>query len=163
MKNKLKLQILFKVDNLCQFLPQDKVQEFSNLSPPDLLTETERSVGDPKLLGYHNQLKQMRVTQDDLEKQLESKTRLQQKEKQTYDALKDSVGHINEQKKIRTKLQTLKQKKAWIQYQNKREEFKKVHMRSNLMICKYTDYLHSRRQKKEEMRPKPKWTKLKKN
>ncbi|XP_011505579.1 PREDICTED: structural maintenance of chromosomes protein 5 [Ceratosolen solmsi marchali] len=112
-----------QVDNLCQFLPQDKVQEFSNLSPHELLIGTERSVGDPSLLENHLKLKELRLRQAELEKELENHTRLQTKEKQTYDSLKDSVGHINEQKLIKKKLKTLKQKKAWILYQNKREEF----------------------------------------
>lgn len=107
-------------------MPQDKVQDFSNLSPPKLLEETERSVGDPKLLEYHLKLKQFRSQQADLEKDLESKARLQTKEQQVYDSLKDSVGHINEQKAIKKKLKTLKQKRLWILYQNKREEFDKV-------------------------------------
>ena len=78
------------------------------------------------MLENHTKLKQLRSQQAELENTLESKIRLQNKEKQTYDSLKDSVGHINEQKQIKKKLKTLKQKKAWILFQNKREEFTKV-------------------------------------
>jgi hypothetical protein len=78
------------------------------------------------LLENHLKLKQLRLIQAELEKELENHTRFQIKEKQTYDSLKDSVGHINEQKLIKKKLKTLKQKKAWTLYQNKREEFIKV-------------------------------------
>ncbi len=31
-----------QVDNLCQFLPQDKVANFAQLSPQELLRETEK-------------------------------------------------------------------------------------------------------------------------
>ncbi|XP_014204116.1 structural maintenance of chromosomes protein 5 [Copidosoma floridanum] len=112
-----------QINNLCQFLPQDKVQEFSKMTAPQLLKETQRSVGDPKLLKYHDKLIQLREKQAELEKELEGKTKLLAKDKLTYDSLKDSVGHINEQKQIKKKLVSLKQKKAWIQYQNRREEF----------------------------------------
>ncbi|OXU28125.1 hypothetical protein TSAR_002632 [Trichomalopsis sarcophagae] len=115
-----------QVDNLCQFLPQDKVVEFANMSPPKLLEETERSVGDPKLLDNHLKLKALRTQQADLEEDLEKKTRLQDREKQIYDSLKDSVGHIQEQNAIKKKLKTLKQKKNWLIFQNKREEFNKA-------------------------------------
>lgn len=117
----------FQVDNLCQFLPQDKVQEFSKLSNHDLLSETERSVGDPKLIEYHNKLKELRLKQAEIEKELSKNSTLQAKFKQEYDSLKDKVGHINEQKQIKKKLQQLKQKKAWMQYQTKKEDFDKVY------------------------------------
>ena len=34
-----------QLDNLCQFLPQDRVSEFARLSPPALLVETQRASG----------------------------------------------------------------------------------------------------------------------
>jgi len=34
-----------QVDNPLQFLPQDKVGQFSNMNPVDLLKETERAIG----------------------------------------------------------------------------------------------------------------------
>lgn len=90
------------------------------------MTETERSVGDPKLLENHSKLKKFRERQAKVEKELESKTRLQLADKQTYDSLKESVGQINEREKIRKKIKTLKQKKAWMQYKDKRDEYKQV-------------------------------------
>lgn len=33
-----------QVDNLCQFLPQEKVAEFTNMSKCDLLENTEKCV-----------------------------------------------------------------------------------------------------------------------
>lgn len=33
-----------QVDNLCQFLPQDKVANFAQLSPQELLRETEKVI-----------------------------------------------------------------------------------------------------------------------
>lgn len=96
------------------------------MSQAKLLEETERSVGDPKLLDNHTKLKALRAQQADLEKELESKTRLQATEKQIYDSLKDSVGHIQEQNAIKKKLKTLKQKKNWVYFQTKRDEFNKV-------------------------------------
>jgi len=39
--NKLNIQ----VDNLCQFLPQDRVADFSKMNPQLLLENTEKCVG----------------------------------------------------------------------------------------------------------------------
>ena len=45
-----------QVDNLCQFLPQDKVAEFAKMTPDELLKKTEHAAADPHLLNWHNEL-----------------------------------------------------------------------------------------------------------
>ncbi|KAJ3240298.1 Structural maintenance of chromosomes protein 5 [Chytriomyces hyalinus] len=45
-----------QVDNLCQFLPQDKVASFAKMKPDELLRETERAVGGDELLPMHDKL-----------------------------------------------------------------------------------------------------------
>ncbi|KAF2149641.1 structural maintenance of chromosomes 5 smc5 [Myriangium duriaei CBS 260.36] len=46
-----------QVDNLCQFLPQDRVVEFAALQPVDLLTETLRAIASPEIITQHEELK----------------------------------------------------------------------------------------------------------
>ena len=45
-----------QIDNLCQFLPQDKVASFARMTPVELLTETLRTVTDGSLAVRHNTL-----------------------------------------------------------------------------------------------------------
>ena len=45
-----------KVDNLCQFLPQDSVAQFVKMTPSDLLTNTLKAAGDNRLVEQHNKL-----------------------------------------------------------------------------------------------------------
>ncbi|KAI0264050.1 hypothetical protein BGY98DRAFT_1192298 [Russula aff. rugulosa BPL654] len=45
-----------QVGNLCSFLPQDKVSEFAHMSPQQLLHETQRAAGDPRLTNWHDTL-----------------------------------------------------------------------------------------------------------
>ncbi|OAP63861.1 hypothetical protein AYL99_03088 [Fonsecaea erecta] len=52
-----------QIDNLCQFLPQDRVVEFAQLSPIDLLTSTLRAVAEPQMITWHEELKQLRSKQ----------------------------------------------------------------------------------------------------
>ena len=53
-----------QVDNLCQFLPQDKVVAFAQLSPDALLLETEKALGDSTLYDLHQKLiRRLRVVQ----------------------------------------------------------------------------------------------------
>jgi hypothetical protein len=46
-----------QLDNLCQFLPQDKVVEFARLDARQLLEATERAVGRGELHARHEELK----------------------------------------------------------------------------------------------------------
>ncbi|KAG0277810.1 Structural maintenance of chromosomes protein 5 [Linnemannia exigua] len=45
-----------QVDNLCQFLPQDRVSEFAQMSPQELLKETQRAIGGEEMLNAHQKM-----------------------------------------------------------------------------------------------------------
>eukprot|EP00727_Mastigamoeba_balamuthi_P000319 m51a1_g10284 putative structural maintenance of chromosomes 5 smc5 (286) ;mRNA; f:89233-96000 len=60
-------ELNIQVDNLCQFLPQDKVAEFARLSPPELLRETEKAVGPANMLELHTSLAQFKREELDLD------------------------------------------------------------------------------------------------
>lgn len=49
-----------QVDNLCQFLPQDRVVEFAALSSVALLVETQRAAAPEQMSIWHEELKTMR-------------------------------------------------------------------------------------------------------
>ena len=49
-------QLNIQLDNLCQFLPQEKVGEFAKMTPTELLKNTERAIGDAHLLEMHEKL-----------------------------------------------------------------------------------------------------------
>ena len=52
-----------QIDNLCQFLPQDKVVEFAQMSPIEILQSTQRAAAAPEMLKHHETLKQLRAKQ----------------------------------------------------------------------------------------------------
>lgn len=58
-----------QLDNLCHFLPQERVAEFAGLSPERLLLETERTVGHGELHAMHEDL----VRSDNERQQLRAK------------------------------------------------------------------------------------------
>ncbi|XP_071634268.1 structural maintenance of chromosomes protein 5 [Temnothorax longispinosus] len=118
-----------QVDNLCQFLPQDKVQDFSKMDAQALLENTERSVGDPKLLEYHLQLKEQRANFKKLEVDVGKTKKLLESKTQRRDGLQQTVATIKEKKMMKNKILTLQQKKAWMLYD---------HMRRKLVESKKT-------------------------
>lgn len=56
-----------QIDNLCQFLPQDKVSEFAALSPVELLHSTQRAAAGPEMIEWHENLKSLRAGQKRLQ------------------------------------------------------------------------------------------------
>jgi chromosome segregation ATPase len=63
---KLAQKFSIQVDNLCQFLPQDKVSEFAALSPVDLLYSTQRAAAGPQMIEWHDNLNNLRSEQKKL-------------------------------------------------------------------------------------------------
>jgi chromosome segregation ATPase len=63
-----------QIANLCTFLPQEKVGEFSGFDAVQLLQETEKAVGGPDLFDDHRKLVAAESEIGDVERQLESKT-----------------------------------------------------------------------------------------
>ncbi|CCE65416.1 hypothetical protein TPHA_0L00600 [Tetrapisispora phaffii CBS 4417] len=55
-----------QLDNLCQFLSQERVEEFARLKSERLLEETVRSI-DPSLLTILNNLKELQTTELDIQ------------------------------------------------------------------------------------------------
>ena len=77
-----------QIDNLCQFLPQDKVVEFAAMTPVELLRSTQRAVASQEMIDMHENLKELRRKQKDIQAKnatdqeqldnLESRQRLQE-------------------------------------------------------------------------------------
>ena len=52
-----------QIDNLCQFLPQDRVVEFAGMTPIELLQSTEAAVASQEMIDMHEELKRLRKEQ----------------------------------------------------------------------------------------------------
>lgn len=98
-----------------------------------LLENTERSVGDPKLLEYHQELKKQRVNFKELVVDITNKKRLLESKIQRHDGLQQTVSTIKERKLIKKKIITLKQKKAWMLYEEMRRKLVEVYKK--LILC----------------------------
>ena len=55
-----------QIDNLCQFLPQDKVVEFAAMNPVDLLRSTQLAASPPEMIDFHEDLKKLRGRQKEM-------------------------------------------------------------------------------------------------
>ncbi|RLN80833.1 hypothetical protein BBJ28_00013452 [Nothophytophthora sp. Chile5] len=60
-----------QIDNLCQFLPQDKVGEFSRMNPVQLLKATENAITDGDLASHHEHIIELQNSMSDKGRELE--------------------------------------------------------------------------------------------
>ena len=64
-------QLNIQTDNLCQFLPQDKVHDFSKMDSKQLLVKTIEAVGDVELRKDHERLQSFQRNQGKSEEELQ--------------------------------------------------------------------------------------------
>ncbi|XP_071794397.1 structural maintenance of chromosomes protein 5-like isoform X1 [Asterias amurensis] len=119
-KEKVK-SLNIQIGNLCQFLPQDKVVEFANMTNIELLENTEKAVGSPDLFENHCRLKNFHKEQKELLlKQKEESDHLD-KLKQKNNRLEADVKRYQERQHHLEVIETLEKKKAWVEYDIKRK------------------------------------------
>ncbi|MCJ1284802.1 Structural maintenance of chromosomes protein 5 [Xylographa opegraphella] len=131
-----------QIDNLCQFLPQDKVVEFAAMTPVELLSSTQRAVAPQEMLDWHQELKVLRSNQHDLQAQnlqdletlanLESRQRMQEADVERMrerEAIKQNLeklvlaGPIVQFRETRSKHNEMKKRR--IEAQSSLEELRK--------------------------------------
>ncbi|XP_014813978.1 PREDICTED: structural maintenance of chromosomes protein 5 [Calidris pugnax] len=127
-----------QVDNLCQFLPQDKVGEFAKLSKIELLEATEKSIGPPEMYQYHCELKNFREKERELENLCREKANSLEKMRQRIERYKQDVERYHERKRHLDLIEMLERKRPWVEYENVRQQ--------------HEDVKQSRDQAKEELK-----------
>lgn len=115
--SKLNIQL----DNLCQFLSQERVEEFAKLKQEKLLEETIRSIDCP-LLDLLEEVKQMQVNEINLTKEIQSKTENLNKLKKEEQSYQKEVQLINEYQKTLDDLEIHKKLLPYLKIQNHREK-----------------------------------------
>ncbi|XP_010166924.1 structural maintenance of chromosomes protein 5, partial [Antrostomus carolinensis] len=115
-----------QVDNLCQFLPQDKVGEFAKLSKIELLEATEKSIGPPEMYQFHCELKNFREKEKELENLCRDKTNSLEKMKQRLERYKQDVERYHERKRHLDLVEMLERKRPWVEYENVRQQHEEV-------------------------------------
>ncbi|XP_077240474.1 structural maintenance of chromosomes 5 [Tasmannia lanceolata] len=112
-----------QVNNLTQFLPQDRVSEFAKLTPVQLLEETEKAVGNPELPVHHRalvdksrELKRLEVSvkaNGDTLNQLKALNAEQEKD----------VERVRQREELLEKVESMKKKLPWLKYDMKKIDY----------------------------------------
>ncbi|KAL6045430.1 Structural maintenance of chromosomes protein 5 [Balamuthia mandrillaris] len=114
------LKLNVQVDNLCQFLPQDKVSSFAAMSPPELLKETEKAVGTKEMVQSHEALIRMKSESKSLERACAEHAEHLQALKRKNETLERDVLRFREFEKHQKRAQQLNMKIPWIRFDNER-------------------------------------------
>ena len=111
-----------QIDNLCQFLPQDKVVEFAAMTPVELLHSTQRAVAPQGMLDWHDELKQLRRQQRTVQAQdaadqdiltnLEGRQRMQEAD----------VERMRERELMKTRVRMLEACRPFAKYREARNK-----------------------------------------
>jgi chromosome segregation ATPase len=108
-------QFSIQIDNLCQFLPQDRVVEFAKMSDVDRLRETQRAAAPKHMVEWHDQLKELRSEEKGIENQQQAEKRhLEGLEKQ-QDADRDDVERFHQREGLLQKSRCLEKVKPIIE------------------------------------------------
>uniref|UniRef100_A0A336MNE2 Structural maintenance of chromosomes protein 5 n=1 Tax=Culicoides sonorensis TaxID=179676 RepID=A0A336MNE2_CULSO len=106
-----------QVDNLCQFLPQDRVQDFAKMNPQEMLLNTQMSVCSPEVQEHFQTLCDLRESQ--LKEGKEASTR--QKELEDLiarnEALRPQIENMRVRDDMIKDLEIGKKKLAWLDYE----------------------------------------------
>lgn len=125
MENEIK-KILKKfniqLDNLCQFLPQDRVSKFADLKSDELLKEIERCYGNGELLEQHNFIIQLQNSIGLESKKLEESNEQLEEFKAKNELLKENVEKHKLFIKLTKALERFELIKPYVIYQDKKRE-----------------------------------------
>lgn len=115
-------QYSIQIDNLCQFLPQDRVVEFAKMSDVERLRETQRAAAPRHMVEWHDQLKELRAEEKDLEtKQQNEKRHLDGLERQ-QNADRDDVERFHQREGLLQKSRCLEQVRPIIELTIRKNE-----------------------------------------
>ncbi|KAL7273372.1 Structural maintenance of chromosomes protein 5 [Rhizina undulata] len=121
-----------QIDNLCQFLPQDRVVEFAGLSSIELLNETQRAAAPPVVLEQHQELKKLskRCAQTSADNDADKAALTNMEQRQA--SLQQDVDRLRERQEILQKIELLNKAKPFVAYRISRvraKETKEAHLK----------------------------------
>lgn len=118
-----------QIDNLCQFLPQDKVAEFAGLTPIELLEKTLHAAAPVDMLEWQSELKESYKHQVEAKRLAGASSehlRILQAKQQ---ALQADVEKLQERERIIKVLEEQRTLLTFVRYHNARKEFKEAKAR----------------------------------
>lgn len=115
-----------QVDNLCQFLPQDRVVEFAGCTPVDLLHETLRAAAPQELLDWQAQLRELHKEKKGISEDVHADSESLQNLETRQQGLQADVDRLRERQEIQERVENLESALLMSKYQEARDKFAKA-------------------------------------
>ncbi|KAL8989899.1 MAG: hypothetical protein Q9177_001322 [Variospora cf. flavescens] len=110
-----------QIDNLCQFLPQDKVVEFAAMTPVELLRSTQRAVAPQEMLDMHDELKEHRKQQKEIEAKVQSDQGALENLENWQRTHADDVQRMREREVVKQRVRYLETARPFPKYREARD------------------------------------------
>lgn len=114
------------VNNLCQFLPQDRVQDFAKMNKKELLVNTQRAVGREDLVNKQKELIDAKTEQKTIAKDVDTLTSKIEQTRAELNRLEGKVQNLQEKRNILKQIQGVNRKIAWENFYNKENDLKGI-------------------------------------
>lgn len=111
-----------QVDNLCQFLPQDRVQDFAKMNPQELLNNTIASVCEDSVIEKFNKLKEMQKKKQSAKNNLIDDVNKLNDLKHRNESLKQILERMAARKQFTETINICNAKKLWIETKELKEK-----------------------------------------
>jgi len=146
-----------QIDNLCQFLPQDKVCEFAQMTSTELLNATLKAIGNKDLFSQFEELLKSQEQKNILQTNLDNQEKLLTKIKNQNEALEREVTRYKERENILQNIRIIEKQIPWGIYEKAREvyiEHRKKRMKYKSDISKTEDEMTPLKKKKNDQEKK---------
>lgn len=130
---KLAQSFSIQIDNLCQFLPQDKVSEFAALTPIELLHSTQRAAAGPEMIEWHENLKDLRNEQRKLQTDNKNDRDLLANLQNRQEMQRADVERMRQRAQVKRKIEILEGVRPITKYKEYRRHFNEAKENKNAL------------------------------
>lgn len=106
-----------QIDNLCQFLPQDRVQDFTKMNPRELLLNTQASVCAPNMMELMDEMMDKRKQQKNVTKSNTDHLAKLKEAEAKNEELRAQIENMKVRKGYEEEVDICKARKAWLEYE----------------------------------------------
>ncbi|ORY85894.1 P-loop containing nucleoside triphosphate hydrolase protein [Neocallimastix californiae] len=115
-----------QINNLCQFLPQEKVSEFAQMSSTELLNATLQAIGNNSLNKQYKELIENQEQRNALQTELKRNEDLLSKLKFQNDGIEKEVSRYKERETILRDVKVMEVLVPYVKYREKTNEWKEL-------------------------------------
>lgn len=126
-----------QIDNLCQFLPQDKVSEFAALTPVELLRSTQRAAAGPEMVEWHESLKKLRAQQKKLQTDNQGDRDVLTNLQNRQEMQRADVERMRQRSKIKRQIEMLETARPVTRYKDHHTQLNVLKEKKEALKCEF--------------------------